>query len=120
MRIYLDDDADINLYIAILSAAGFEIISPRKIGMRHKSDIGHIKTATRLNATILTHNGDFSIIHKSFLNEKKSHYGIFIVYRYNNPKKDMKPFHIVRAIKNIISLNLPIPNSLYNLNQFKY
>lgn len=116
----MDDSADKDVYIGVFKASRFDVISPRKIGTLGKQDKEHLQIASSLNATVLTFDEDFGLVHEDFKKKGKNHNGILIVYQYNNPYKDMKPSHIVKAIKNIISLNLPIQNNLYNLNQFKY
>ncbi len=120
MKIYLDDDCDSDKLIIVLRASGFEVISPRDVNARGKRDIEHLEIATKFGATILTFNHDYEIPHQDFLNKNKNHCGILLVYKYNNPKKEMKFFEIAKAIKNVLNLNLPLQNNLHRLNQFKY
>ncbi len=120
MKIYLDDNNDDNNLIIVLRAAGFEVISPRDINSVGKKDLEHIELALKLNAAILTSDEGYILYHQSLLKQNKSHTGIFVVYKSNNYKKDMKYYQIARAIKNIINLNLPVPNNLYKLNEFNY
>lgn len=85
--------------------------------MRHKKDPEHINYATSQNAVILTNNCDeFRQYHKS---GKYKHSGMFLLYKYNNPKKDMTMSEIARAIQNIINSGLQLVNELYTLNEWK-
>ena len=120
MKIYLDDSADGEEIIAFLKFAGFEVTSPRRIGTSGKQDTEHLQVAESFGAVTLTFDGDFRILHDGLINMKRNHAGILLVCRYNNPHKDMKPHQIVKAIKNVLNLSLPIQNNLLILNQFKY
>lgn len=120
MRIYLDDSVDDDNYIIALRAIKFEVISPREVNMRSKDDLEHLQIATRLKAALLTSDEDYQLHHENFLKQGTSHAGIFFIHRSNNKKKDMKPYEIAKAIKNIIDLKLELENNLYHLNEFKY
>lgn len=121
MKVYLDDDADGNLLILALTSAGFQVLSPRALNMRHKDDLAHLERAVKERAAILTYNcNDFKALHSDWQTAKKAHSGIFIVYKYNNPKKDMTPAHIAKAIANVLHQGIPIENQLHALNDYKY
>lgn len=123
MKIYLDDDADGSLLIIALQSAGFEVLSPRnkEINMRNRDDLAHLERATKERATILTFNcKDFRALHKDWENSGKVHAGILVVYKYNNPKKDLAPADIAKAIKNILVLHAPIEKQLHVLNDYNY
>lgn len=100
----------------ILQVNGFDVISPRKIGMNRKQDEEHLKCAIINSATILTYDQGFSKSHKKF----KNHSGIIVIYQQNNPGKDMSYEKMVRALKNLEKLNLELKNNLYKLNDFNY
>ncbi len=116
IKIYLDDNLDNDEMIIFLQVNGFEVISPRKIGMSRKQDEEHLKCAILNNSVILTYDHGFTRLHNKFSN----HSGIIIIFRQNNPKKEMTRTLIVRALKNIIDLNLELKNKIYKLNNFNY
>lgn len=121
MKIYLDDNLDNDELIGVLTTNGFDVISPRSIRMRHKSDLDHMRCAIVNGAILLTYNYyDFYQLHK----KSKPHFGIVVIYQYNNPKKDMAFYNIVRALKNLEEFldkyDLKIENQLYKLNDFNY
>ncbi len=115
MKIYLDDHLDNAVLITILEKSGFEVISPRKIGMQGKKDNIHLKYAITNNAIVLSSDKNFPDP-----NRHTDHRGILKIYKYNNPKKDMDNTKIARALKNIEKLNLDLNNKIYKLNDFNY
>jgi hypothetical protein len=47
------------------------------------------------------------------------HPGVLIVRMDSDPKRDMKPHEIVRALENLIASNLAIPNHCHVLNHWR-
>ena len=84
--------------------------------MRHKKDKDHLKEAILRQATFFTSDRDFEKLHHKI----KTHYGIIMLYKNNNPKKDMSLKEIVKALKNLERLNFPLQNSLHKLNDFNF
>ncbi len=115
IKIYLDDNIDRDILIAILRKEGFEAISPRNIGMMGKNDNEHLKCAVLNNAVVLTSDEEFPEP-----NPHIKHSGILKIYKYNDPRKDMSYNKIVRALKNIEKLGLVLANKEYKLNDFNY
>ena len=117
IRIYLDDDVDSDIYISFLEQLGFEVISPRSVGMSGKPDHEHLAFATNNNVPILTRNrNDFIRLHAL----TPDHAGIFIVHRYNHLKKDMDITEIANAIKNIKKLYVEFEGQIFYLVHYKY
>ena len=115
IKIYLDDNLDSYLLKGILRSNKFEVISPKEIGMSGKSDDNHLRCATAKGAVVLTQDQQFPTP-----NPHIQHKGILIVYGSFNPKKDMTPIKIVRALKNIERQNLNLDNQISPLNSFSY
>ena len=115
IKIYLDDNLDSYLLKGILRSNKFEVISPREIGMSGNSDDNHLKCAKVKGAIVLTQDQQFPT-----QNPHIQHKGILIVYGSSNPKKDMTPIKIVRALKNIKMQNLNLDNQILPLNSFLY
>lgn len=127
IKIYLDEDCDWNVLIAVLKKKGFTVISPRQVKMikklakRRISDEEQLTFATSQGCVLLSRNKvHFPKIHRKWKKRKAEHAGILILYRHNNPKKDMSPGQIANAIGNIIKLNYSFQNQIYNLNDFNY
>lgn len=113
IKIYLDDNLDSNLIKVILRVNGFEVISPREIGMVGERDDNHIKCAVSKGAIMLTQDREFPNPDPHI-----KHNGILIIYRSNNIKKDMTPAKILKSLKNIQRQNLNLENQILPLNKF--
>src|SRR3954471_11449581 len=98
MRIYLDDDLDSNLLISLLRRAGHEVVSPREVGTRGVADVKHLSYAAAHALVLLTANAaDFIDLHEEWLTQGRKHQGILIVYRENNPARDMNSQQIAQV-----------------------
>jgi len=128
IKIYLDEDLDWNSLIVALKIAGFEAISPRQVNMRRQQntdkdvwDFQQLSFAAEKGYTLITANPKhFKELQKSWQRKHRPHFGILVLYKYNDPEKDMNPAQIAKAIKNIINLRLELRNQLYRINDFKY
>ena len=99
MRLYLDDDLDSNVLLRLLQRAGHEVISPRAVGNRGAADEEHLRYATAHSLTVLTANAqDFIDLHEEWTRKQQRHLGILIVYRENDPTRDMSPQQIAQAV----------------------
>ncbi len=58
LRLYLDDSADSDEYLLRLTAAGYEVVSPRDVGMAGKGDWLHLDYAARHGLILLTYDAD--------------------------------------------------------------
>ena len=117
MRVYLDDDLDSNTLITFLQRAGHEVVSPRTVGIRGVADEEHLRYAAAHALVLLTANaGDFIDLHDEWKRQRQEHYGILIVYRENNPARDMNFQQIAQAVTQIEQSGLPLGNAFYNLN----
>jgi predicted nuclease of predicted toxin-antitoxin system len=117
MRLYLDDDLDSNALIALLRRGGHEVVSPRVAGTRGLADEEHMHYAVTHGLVLLTANAeDFLNLHLEWTAQHQGHSGILVVYRENNPARDMTFEQIARAVTQLEQSGLPIANVLYNLN----
>lgn len=117
MRIYLDDDLDSNALIGLLRQGGHEVISPRATGTRGVADEEHLRFAADHRLVLLTANAeDFIDLHLEWTEQHRDHHGILIVYRENNPARDMTFGQIARAVTECEQSHLPLANAFYNLN----
>lgn len=47
------------------------------------------------------------------------HPGVFVVRRDNDPKRDLSPTGIVRAIRNFLAANIPLQDEYVILNHWR-
>src|SRR3990172_9993352 len=120
MRVYLDDDLDSNTLIGLLRRAGHVVVSPRSVGTRGVADAKHLHYAATHGLVLLTANAlDFIDLHYEWMEQKREHHGILIVYRENNPVLDMSFQQIAQAVTQIEKSGLPLANAFYNLNSWR-
>ena len=120
MRLYVDDDLDSNLLIRVLEGAGHEIISPRAVETRGAADEGHLHYAADRGLVLLTANaGDFLALHHEWMRQRRQHAGLLLVYRENNPARDMTFQQIAQAVTGLEAAGLPLANTFQNLNYWR-
>lgn len=120
LNLYLDDDSDYNLFISLFTKFGHQVVSPRSVGTSGIDDGEHLLCAARLGCVLLSHNcPDFLQLHQEFHAAGRSHGGIFVIYRSHNPRKDMKPRDILRAIDRIEQSGLQLENGFFKLNEWQ-
>lgn len=117
MKVYLDDDHDSNALIGLLQQAGHDVTSPRAAGTRGIDDSEHLKYAAARGLLLLTGNAeDFLALHEQWMTQQLEHYGILMVYRENDPTRDMSFHQIAQAVTKIEQSGIPMENACYNLN----
>jgi hypothetical protein len=117
MRLYLDDDLDANILIDLLQQEGHEVVSPRAVGTRGVTDQTHLQYATDRILVLLTANAkDFIALHEAWQQQDWEHPGMLIVYRENNPIRDMTFPQIARAVSWLEQSGVPVLNTYHNLN----
>ena len=120
MRLYLDDDSADPLLVHLLQKAGHDVRIPADIGKSGSPDPVHLQQAILDDRVFLSGNhGDFELLHDLVLAAKGHHPGILIVRRDNNPKKDLSPGGIVRAIQNLLKASVPLWDCLHILNHWR-
>src|SRR3989337_4237638 len=119
MRVYLDDDLDSNVLIGLLRRAGHKVISPRSVGTRGVADEKHLLYAATHGLVLLTANAaDFIDLHYEWMEQKREHHGILIVYRENNPVLDMSFQQIAQAVTQFERPGFRLPNAFYTLTSW--
>ena len=120
MRIYLDDDLDSNALIGVLRQGGHEVFSPRAVGTRGAGDEEHMQYAAANSLVLLTANAeDYVSLHEDWTRQRREHPGILILYRENNPARDMNLQPIAGAVTQIERSDIPLANAFYNLNAWR-
>ncbi|HXG12607.1 MAG TPA: DUF5615 family PIN-like protein [Gemmataceae bacterium] len=120
MLLYLDDDSANPYLVRLLVADGHDVQIPADVGSAGKEDPEHFIHAVQTGRVLLTHNHkDFEVLHALVLVTGGHHPGILTVRRDNDPTRDLKPRHIVRAIRNLLAANILIADELHILNHWR-
>ena len=84
------------------------------------ADAKHLHYAATHGLVLLTANAlDLIDLHYEWMEQKREHHGILIVYRENNPVLDMSFQQIAQAVTQIEKSGLPLANAFYNLNSWR-
>src|SRR5947209_11328495 len=103
MNLYLDDDSAQGLLVRLLAAAGHDAQTSADAGNAGKKDPAHLMHAIRTGRVLLTHNyDDFQLLHELVILVGGHHPGVLVVRKDNDPTRDLKPHHIVRAIRKLV------------------
>ena len=120
MMLYLDDDSVMPRLVRLLRQAGHDVALPADLNTAGADDPIHLRYAIRDRRLLLSHNyDDFLLLHELVLESQGHHAGILVVRRENNPQRDMKPPHIVRAITNLIAAAAPVEDQYTVLNHWR-
>ena len=120
MLLYLDDDSVRTVLIQRLMREGHDLLTPTEAGIAGEEDPTHFMCAIRTGRALLTHNyDDFKLLHDLVILAGGHHRGILIVRRDNDPTRDMSPGGITRAIHNMMTSGVPVPDSLHILNHWR-
>jgi predicted nuclease of predicted toxin-antitoxin system len=120
MRLYLDDDLAWPLLASLLRQAGHDVQLPTDAGMSGADDPVHLTHAIRDGrATLSGNHDDFENLHDLIIQASGHHPGILVVRRDNNPRRDLSPRGIVRAIRNLESAGVPLADRFYILNHWR-
>ena len=104
MRLYLDDDSVNPLLARLLRNAGRDVQFPRDVSLSGEPDSVHLTHAIKGARVLLTRNyRDFEQLHNLV----------------NDPKRDLSPRGIVRAIAKLEAAGIPIADSYHILNQWR-
>jgi hypothetical protein len=120
MRLYLDDDSTSALLVRLLRRGGHDVRLPAEIGMTGESDAVHLLHAVAEDRVCLSHNyDDFEDLHNLVVAVRGHHPGILIVRKDNNPKRDLSPPGIVRAIGKLLAAGAELTDHFYVLNHWR-
>jgi hypothetical protein len=120
MRLYLDDDSVHRILIALLRRDGHDVRIPSDFGLVGRKDAVHFRKAILENSVLVSHNyEDFEVLHELLITGKGHHPGILLVRKDNDPKKDMKPTDIARAIRNLSVSGVPTVDECVILNHWR-
>ena len=78
VQLYLDEDVPIQIAKA-LRQRGVDMLTTHEAGMAESADEQQVAFAAEKHRAILTHNKrDFVVIHRTYLQEGKEHWGIIV------------------------------------------
>jgi hypothetical protein len=120
MDFYLDDDSADPLLVRLLRGAAHDVRVPREAGLSGGHDAVHLRYAIRERRILLTGNfDDFAFLHDLILEAQGRHNGILVVRRDNNPRRDLTPRGVVRAIERLLAANISVAGQLIVLNHWR-
>jgi hypothetical protein len=120
MRLHLDDDSADPLLAQLLQNAGHDVELPQVVGLSGEPDSVHLTHAISEARVLLTKNyRDFEYLHNLVVVAQEHHPGILVVRQDNDPKRDLTPRGIVRAIAKLEAAAVPIPEGYHVLNHWR-
>ena len=120
MKLYIDDDSCEAVLVALLRKAGHDVLVPADIGMSGSHDAEHLLRSVREGRVFLSKNyRDFVPIHELVVGCSGAHFGILLVRKDNNPRKDLTNKGIVTAIAKVESAYPDVSNELITLNDWR-
>ena len=120
MNIYLDDDMAAALLARLLRNDGHDVMLPADAGLSGDKDAVHFRHAALNGRTIITGNhDDYKVLHTLVVDLGGHHSGLLAVRKDNDPKRDLKPPGIVRALRNLENANAPIADQFIVLNHYR-
>jgi predicted nuclease of predicted toxin-antitoxin system len=120
MRLYLDEDLASTLLVRLLLAAGHDAQGPSDVGLLGASDIVEFTHAIRDRRIFLTRNyDDFEKLDILIHEARGQHPGILAIRRDNDPRRNMSPRTIVRALRNLESASAPLADVYQILNAWQ-
>ena len=121
MRLYIDDDSVDPVLIRLLRRDGHDVEVPADVGLTGSTDQVHLAHAIRDRRAVLTRNfGDFSDLHDLVVSAANGrHSGILVVRFDSNPRNNMSPGDIARAVRNLESAGVAFADSYHELNHWQ-
>jgi hypothetical protein len=93
---------------------------PGELGITGSHDAVHFKHAFREARALLSGNyKDFEHLHDLVLETGGHHLGVLIVRRDNDPRRDLTPRGIVRALTNLLAAGISIADQYVILNHWR-
>jgi hypothetical protein len=87
------------------------------VGTRGVHDLAHLRYAADHDLVLLTANAkDFLALHEQWQQDRQEHPGMLLLYRENNPQRDMTFQEIARAVSRLGQAGIPLQNTYQNLN----
>jgi hypothetical protein len=104
----------------LLRAAWHEVQLPTDVGLSGEADAVHLTHAITETRVLLTRNyRDFEYLHNLIVVAQGHHAGSIVVRQDNDPKRDLTPRGIVRALAKLEAAGVPIADSYHILNHWR-
>ena len=108
------------MLVRTLRQAGHDVQIPADAGLSGSSDPAHLTHAISEGRVTMTRNyEDFEELHLLIRQAQGTHPGIFAIRRDNDPRRNMNPWDIVRALRNLGNAGVPIANEYTILNHWQ-
>jgi predicted nuclease of predicted toxin-antitoxin system len=93
---------------------------PAEANIAGESDSVHLAHAIREDRVCLTRDySDFDNLHDLLMIAQGHHPGILLIREENNPRRDMRPRDIVRAINNVQAAGISMDDQCHVLNHWR-
>jgi len=120
MKMYLDDDSAAGLLARLLRQEGHDVQLPTDVRLSGEDDAVHLTHTAKEDRVLLTGNHrDFLKLHNLVIQVNGQHPSILVVRRDNDPKRDLSPAGVVRAIRKFLAANIPVRNEYVILNHWR-
>ncbi len=121
MRLYVDDDSVDPQLVRLLRRDRHEVQAPADVGLTGQRDQVHLAHAIRDQRAILTRNAvDFEALHDLVVFAAHGHHeGILVILFDNNPRNNMSPGDIARAVRNLERAGIALTDSYHELNHWQ-
>jgi predicted nuclease of predicted toxin-antitoxin system len=120
MRLYLDDDMASGLLANLLTQAGHDVVIPGGPELEGAEDPVHLAYAIREERALFTGNyDDFHGLHDLIMQAQGHHPGILVVRRDNDPRRDLTPRGIVRALRSFLAAGIALRDQFVILNHWR-
>jgi hypothetical protein len=120
MNLYVDDHLAGAALAGSLRQASHAVVLPADVQRSGVSDARHLEYAILHALVMLTADRrDFEDLHDVIRAAGGRHPGLVVVRFDNDPTRDMKPKHIVRALANLEQAGVPVADQLIVLNQWR-
>lgn len=87
------------------------------MGTRGIQDPAHLRYVADHNLVLLTTNAkDFLALHAQWQQDGQDHAGMLLIYRENNPQRDMTFQDMARAVSRLDQTGIRLRNTYQNLN----
>ncbi|MBX9878876.1 MAG: DUF5615 family PIN-like protein [Candidatus Obscuribacterales bacterium] len=121
LKLLVDECLIDKLLIAALEKAGHDVVTVTQINLIGSTDSAIFDHAVKDNRLVVTTNcDDFEDLHEAYLEDKRSHPGVLLIYLQNNPKRDLGYKQIVQAIANLEASKIPLASALHSLVAYNY
>jgi hypothetical protein len=120
MMLDLDEDIASSRLTQLLRQADHDVRLPIEAGLAGRRDAEHLRYCIGEGRSCLSRNyADFESLHHLVRDSGGHHPGILIVRRDNNPRRNLKPRDIVKALANLATAGISLADQYISLNAWK-